>query len=151
MSANVRFWGTIVLLELKKAHAKACLRLWLGDSLFALHGSGCGYENTSYQGFRSEHQYSCAASLFLPHCMLWWRGPWSTTTELIVSPILQTTTLCPPFSPQPINTSLCPSLSIDKSLRSNAFLCCCQSKRRYDFVFSSFDTCIAFTHTHCSW
>lgn len=131
----------------------------LCESLFAfvvrrqfvcVHGSGCGYENARYHvGFVSAVNVSVCVML-VGSFLTGEEDPWSRTIVLIVSPIPQSTALCPPFSPQPVNTSLCPSLSIDKSLRSNAFLYCCQSIWEYDFVFFSFDTCIAFTHIHCS-
>lgn len=104
----------------------ACLHVWFWCSL---RRSGCGYER-HYSWFL--HFSLVLASLYevvkrIPGAE---RPYW----------LFYLSALCSLFSVQPINTSLCPSLSIDKSLRSNAFLYCCQSNPRYDFVFSSFDT-----------
>ncbi len=147
MSENVRFSGTIVLSELKKSFAKACLRLWLGDSLFVLHGSGCGYENVSYHS-----GFPLWASVFV-HCSLvpvsmyalmkmvpgaeppYWLFHLSSRLSHYVLPFL-------PSQSIPLCVHLWPLTN-----HSDAFLCCCQSKRRYDFVFSSFDNCFAF-NTH---
>ncbi len=147
MSENVRFWGTIVLLELKKSCVKACLRLWLGDSLFALHGSGCGYENASYHsGFPLWVFVHCSlvpASLYA----LMTRVPGAEPPHWLFHLSCRLPHCVLPFLPSqsiPLCVHLCPLTNHSGQM---LFLCCCQSKRRYDFVFSSFDNCIAF-NTH---
>ncbi len=150
MSENVRFWGTIVLLELKKSCVKACLRLWLGDSLFALHGSGCGYENASYHsGFPLWVFVHCSlvpASLYA----LMTRVPRAEPPHWLFHLSCRLPHCVLPFLPSqsiPLCVHLCPLTN-----HSGQMLFCAAVSQSEGMTssFPHLTIALLLTHTHCS-
>lgn len=137
-------------LRFERACAKACLRLWLRDSLFAYIGMDVGMrKRDTARGFRSECQCLFAARWFLPHCVLvkripgaeppYWSFHLSCSLPHCVFPFL-------PSQSIPLCVHLCPLTNHSGQM----LFCTAVSQTEGDFVFSSFDTCIACRHTHCS-
>lgn len=133
----------------ERACEKACLRLWLGDSLLAYIGMDVGMRmRDTARGFRSESQCLSAARWSLPHCVLvkripgaeppYWLFHLSRSLPHCVFPF-------PPSQSIPLCVHLCPLTNHSGQI----LFCTAVNQTEGDFVFSSFDTRVACRHTHC--
>lgn len=134
---------TIVLFEFEKACEKACLRLWLEDSLFACMGVDVGMRmRGTAQGFRSERQCLLVGSCLT---VCWWRGADPLYWSFHLSRSLQHCVL--PFLPSqsiPLCAYLCPLTN------HSVQMLFCTAVSQPEGMTSSFPhltLCIAFTHS----